>query len=66
MFHKIPKSKHLTKAPRLVYTGLTFKAQGGNSPQAIANRVGRDTAHFAGRSGQGSPNSPGLFFVYHI
>lgn len=33
MFHKIPKSKHLTKAPHLVYTGLTFKARAGNSTQ---------------------------------
>ena len=65
-FHKFPKSKHLTQSATMVYTGLTFKAQGGDTPQAIANRVGRDTARFAGRSRQGSPNSPGLFFVNHI
>nr|DAU54614.1 MAG TPA: hypothetical protein [Caudoviricetes sp.] len=66
VFHKIPKSKHLTQSAPRVYIYLTFKAQAGDSTQAIANRVGRDTARFAGRSRQGGPNSPALFFVNHI
>ena len=33
VFHKFPKSKHLTQSAPRVYTYLTFKARAGNSSQ---------------------------------